>query len=291
MEQIFWDKLRVLVTNKCNYRCPFCHNEGQEKSESSTDMMSASDFYQFIDIIKGQQLSELNFSGGEPFINKEIIDMILYATNNLSCDVSCATNLSLLTAEHISKLSGTRLKFNVQFPFISEELFYRSTGKGKLPVILSKIRRVREAGISIGLNTVIQSTDAQIYRNIILFAINEELPLKLLPQIGLAGSNKSKEFIYPILEEYAVDFKDKKSGATRWVVEKDGHKTSVLYIDTPCFNKNFEQCKNFSELRILPDFSLQSCLFKDCEMRLDLSAGNDHVIKTLQESWINFRNC
>lgn len=290
MVQIFWDKLRVLVTNKCNYKCPFCHNEGQEKSKS-IDMMSASDFYQFIDIIKGQRLSELNFSGGEPFMNKEIIDMILYAIDNLSCDISCATNLSLLTEDHISKLAGTRLKFNIQFPYISEEQFHQSTGNGNLPVILSKIRSVREAGISIGLNTVVQSSEAQTYKNMILFAINEELPLKLLPQIGLAGSCKFKEFIYPILKEYAVDYKDKKSGATRWVLEKDGRQTSVLYIDSPCFNRDFELCRNFAELRVLPDFSLQSCILKDCDMRLDLSAGKDYVIKQLQESWINFKNC
>lgn len=72
MEQIYWDKLRVLVTNRCNYRCPFCHNEGQEK-RNYTDMMSASDFYKFINIIKDQPLSELNFSGGEPFMNKETL--------------------------------------------------------------------------------------------------------------------------------------------------------------------------------------------------------------------------
>lgn len=290
MEQIYWDKLRVLATNKCNYRCPFCHNEGQEKS-NHMDMMSTSDFYRFIDIIKDQPLSELNFSGGEPFMNKEITNMILYAIDNLSCDISCATNLSLLTEEHISKLSGTRIKFNIQFPYISEELFHKSTGNGKFQSILSKIRRVREAGISIALNTVVQSNDDKIYRNMILFAINEELPLKLLPQIGLSGSSKFKEFIYPILKEYVVEFKDKKTGATRWVLEKDGHKTSVLYIDSPCFNKDFEQCRNFAELRVLPDFSLQSCILKDSNVKLDLTAGKDYVLKQLQESWTNFKNC
>ena len=290
MERMFWDKLRVLVSNKCNYRCPFCHNEGQEKNDS-LDMMSIHNFYQFVDIIKDQRLSEFNFSGGEPFLNKKATDMILYAIDNLTCDISCATNLSLLTDEHIFKLSGTRLKFNIQFPYISEDLFHKSTGKGRLDSILSKIRKVRDAGIKIGLNTVVQSNDPQIYQNMILFAIKEELPLKLLPQIGLSGSSKFKEFIYPILEEYAFDFKDKKTGAMKWALEKDGHKTSVLYIDSPCFNKDFEQCRNFAELRILPDFSLQSCILKDPNIKLDLNAGKDYVLKQLQESWINFKNC
>ena len=37
--------------------------------------MSFDDFKTFIDIIKDQPLSELNFSGGEPFLNKDICEM------------------------------------------------------------------------------------------------------------------------------------------------------------------------------------------------------------------------
>ena len=78
MEQLGWDKLRVLVTNRCNYKCPFCHNEGQEK-ECNHETMSLREFKSFVDMLSGQQISELNFSGGEPFINKEIVEMIEYA--------------------------------------------------------------------------------------------------------------------------------------------------------------------------------------------------------------------
>ena len=38
MNGIIWDKIRALVTNGCNYRCPFCHNEGQEKGAAVSYM-------------------------------------------------------------------------------------------------------------------------------------------------------------------------------------------------------------------------------------------------------------
>lgn len=54
------------------------------------------------------------------------------------------------------------------------------------------------------------------------FAIQNELPLKLLPQIGLEGSDKFKDQIYPILNRYATTICDKGTGATAWNVEKMG---------------------------------------------------------------------
>ena len=87
MKSIKWDKIRLLVTNGCNYRCPFCHNEGQKKNGHS-GMMSVEPFKQLIRYIEGQELSEINFSGGEPFLHKEIVDMIVYANNHMKCDIS-----------------------------------------------------------------------------------------------------------------------------------------------------------------------------------------------------------
>lgn len=114
MKKLQWDKVRVLVANYCNYKCPFCHNEGQGKT-TTKERMSLQSFRRLVDILSNQSISEFNISGGEPFLNEDIVDMILYINDNLDCDISCATNLSLIKPEHISVLSGTRIKFNIQF--------------------------------------------------------------------------------------------------------------------------------------------------------------------------------
>lgn len=59
--EIGWDKIRVLVTNGCNYRCPFCHNEGQEKGKVT--FMSADDFRNIVDLLSETSISEFgNYS-------------------------------------------------------------------------------------------------------------------------------------------------------------------------------------------------------------------------------------
>lgn len=288
---IYWDKLRVLVTNSCNYRCPFCHNEGQDKVAKGY-FMDLDMFKTLIDFIKDSGLSEITFSGGEPFLNDKIVDMLEYTAENTNCEISCATNLSLITKEQINRLSHIPLKFNIQFPFADDIKFRKSTCNGNISHILSNIRIVQNAGIGIGLNCVVQSKTPNDVRNIVLFAIKEELPLKLLPQIGLIGSAEFKNFVFPILEDYAINVRDKHTGAIRWIVESEGHKTSVLYIDSPCFSHDIRTCRNYSEIRLLPDFYIQPCLLRQEEkIKLDLSQGADFIKQQFRDTWNNLKHC
>lgn len=290
MKSIKWDKLRILVTNRCNYRCPFCHNEGQEK-EGLVGMMSVEKFKQLINYLGGQELSEINFSGGEPFLHKEIVDMIVYANDHMTCDISCATNLSLITDEQIVRLAKTRVKFNIQFPFVSEKDFAKSTGTGKLCKVLDRIKNVKSAGIKIGLNTVIQSANNDTIEQMAMFALENELPLKLLPQIGLKDSDRFIDDILPILKKYAVEFVNKGTGALRWTIRNGNLQTSVLYIDSPCFTQDIKTCRNYGEIRIHPDFMLQCCIMKEANERLCLERGKEFVVDQFERLWNDFDHC
>ena len=176
---IFWDKLRILVTNGCNYRCPFCHNEGQT-SKDRFNVMNLDNFKLLIDYLKDEEISEITFSGGEPFLNPNLIEMIKYVSERTNWEVSCASNLSLVTKERIQQLANIPLKFNIQFPFIDASKFQKSTGSGNLSRVMENIRLVRESGLGVGLNSVIQSNSKEDVKEMVEFALKEELPLKLL---------------------------------------------------------------------------------------------------------------
>ena len=290
MNGIIWNKIRVLVTNGCNYRCPFCHNEGQEKG-AAVSYITFDEFKQLVDLLKNQPISEFVISGGEPFLHKDIVKMIVHACTTLNCDISCATNLSLINDAAIGQLSGTRVKFNIQFPYFSEPLFAKSTGTGSLLRILDKISRVKAAGIETGLNSVIQTSDKRHIIDLIEFALESDLPLKLLPQLGSTESIDYKSWVYPILSKYAVDKKDKGTGAIKWTIHKDGKQTSVLYIDSPCFYHNIDICRNFGEIRIHPGLYAQTCINKDRLVKLEFEKGSDFVTNQFRQLWNDFTTC
>lgn len=289
MTTIGWDKFRILITNVCNYRCAFCHNEGQAKNDKL--YMSIDDFKKLVDFLQHFTISEFTISGGEPFLHPRIIDMLLYACNKLTCDISCATNLSQITDDDIAKLTNSRIKFNIQFPFIDKARFKNSTGSGRLNTTLSNIHKMRVAGIKIGLNTVIQFADSSLIEEIILFAAENHLPLKLLPQIGNVYSSRYKDWVFPIIRKYAINERDKGTGAIRWEIIAHGNETSILYIDSPCFSRDIVTCRNFSELRIHPGLFIQSCILKPISDKLDFQKGEPYVINQLLQEWNNFKNC
>lgn len=288
---IYWDKLRILVTNSCNYQCPFCHNEGQS-SDKSIKTMDFDKFKIIIDALKDEDIHEICFSGGEPFLEKKLVEMIRYAYRETEWEISCASNLSLITKEQVQKLVGIPLKFNIQFPYTESEKFHRSTGNGFIDKIITNIRMIRNAGLDVGLNCVIQNDLVEDVRQMVEFALQEELPLKLLPQIGLPKSSDFKNFVFPILNEYAVSCNDKGTGAIRWLLKKGDKQVSVLYIDSPCLTHDMIRCRNYSEIRILPDMSLQPCIQRPLEIkRLDLTQGKESIKKQFREAWKDLKNC
>lgn len=290
MTTLGWDKIRVLVTNGCNYRCPFCHNEGQEK-DGKKSYMSFDDFKKLVDFLERQSISEFVISGGEPFLHPDVIDMLLYACENLSCNISCATNLSRITGSDIARLRYSRVKFNIQFPYTDKIRFKKSTGTGNLSIILSNIHKVREAGIDIGLNTVIQSSDKSMIEGMIQFATINHLQLKLLPQIGGNNSQDYKDWVFPIIRKYALTERDKGTGAIRWDISIGENTTTILYIDSPCFSRDIATCRNFAELRIHPGLFIQSCIEKSPSCQLDFSKDESYVVNQLLEEWNDFKNC
>ena len=290
MSKIYWDKIRILVANGCNYRCRFCHNEGQSK-DSPSQYMSYENFKTLIDFIQDQAVSELCFSGGEPFLNRDLVRMIRYADENMASDIGCATNLSLITDEQIQELSSTRVKFNIQFPFASDADFRDSTGSGNYLKVVETIKKVQDSGINIGLNSVIQSLDMSKFVQVLEFALENELPLKLLPQIGLTGSDRFKEKIYPLLQAKAVERIDKGTGAIRFTLENGNHRITVLYIDSPCFTKDIERCRKYGEVRVLPEMTLQSCILKGGTSPLALERGKEFVLSQFRVLWKDFNQC
>jgi cyclic pyranopterin phosphate synthase len=205
--------------------------------------------------------------------------------------VSCATNLSLIQKEQIEALKGARVKFNIQFPYVSASDFAISTGSSKFAIVIDNIQLIKQCGLSIGLNSVVQNSNTESIRQLINFALLNQLPLKLLPQLGNEDSVKFKEAIYPILTQLATKIVDKKTGAIKFYITDGIHETTVLYIDSPCFTKSFPECKTFGEIRIHPDLEMQTCIFKPSCGKLDISGSSSSIIKQLEAAWNNFVKC
>lgn len=69
--------MQILLTERCNLHCQFC----EFKDKSKTKDMSVMDARRILDMAAKIGVKEVNFTGGEPFLHPDIIDIIEYAYN------------------------------------------------------------------------------------------------------------------------------------------------------------------------------------------------------------------
>lgn len=116
--------LRLIITNTCNLKCKYCYaNEGTyQTSDNYTNTnakMKISDAKKIIDnvLLSYEEIDEISFFGGEPFLNfdviKEIINYIVEKVNEGKLKkiprFSTVTNGTIVTKEIIELIN----KFNI----------------------------------------------------------------------------------------------------------------------------------------------------------------------------------
>ena len=121
-----WKILRVLTTNKCNYKCIYCHNEGQEEKNQNQNI-SLEQFIKYFSIALKVGIEEVRFSGGEPLVNTETLKMIEWLNGNSNVEIGLATNGSFVTEEIARKLGETRVMVTLHFPGVGENDYFRVT--------------------------------------------------------------------------------------------------------------------------------------------------------------------
>ena len=291
----FWKILRVLTTNSCNYKCFFCHNEGQNKSAKDKLFLRFKDFRIILDSLKDTSLKEIHFSGGEPFLNEETIEMILYANDSTVLEIGCATNTTFLTESIIKRLAVTRIKLNIQFPAFNVQDFSRITKNGNIYQVIEKLDLLKSYNIPYGLNHVLQPDNFNSIESIIDFAKIYSTSIRLLPDLDNPKSIKLKEKIYPYLDEISLRKINKGTGALKWLIPRENNtELSVMYVDSPCFYKDIDSCRNYAEIRLLPDLKLQSCIKKEEFYFLDFNINKNNkqlILDKFQLSWKDFISC
>lgn len=95
------------ITHKCNYGCSYCIFSCHKNSKI-TGELSTEECFHIIDELIKHDFRHLKITGGEPFIRKDIIDILRYASTKLVTDIS--TNASLITEEKVRLLNELKLK-------------------------------------------------------------------------------------------------------------------------------------------------------------------------------------
>ena len=91
----------------CNLSCPFCL-EGSKPGDDRLQLMRFDDARPYIDEALTLGIRQFSFTGGEPFVNKDLIRILDYALRHRPCMVTNATEPLISACRNCMLCSNVR---------------------------------------------------------------------------------------------------------------------------------------------------------------------------------------
>ena len=155
--------LRISVTDRCNFRCPYCMPA--EIFGEAYQFLPKSEILTFEEIARLSRLfvqlgvNKLRITGGEPLLRVDLPSLISQLSSIPGADDITLTTNGYLLAQQAQQLSDAGLhRITVSLDSLDDEVFKRMNGRGfGTRRVLDGIRRAAEAGLApVKINAVVQ---------------------------------------------------------------------------------------------------------------------------------------
>lgn len=249
------------IVKPCNMKCKFCYATFQDMNVKQLPKEQA---FIILDKLKDAGLKKITFAGGEPFLYKNLKEVVDYA-KYIGLITSIITNGSFLTYEKLIEF------INLDWIGISVDSMSRDTNKligrtnGKDVDYLLICDMVKDIGFKLKINTVVNRHNKDENMNWFIEKYNPER-WKVFQALRIEGQNdKQFDEIKVSGKEYS-DFIERHKMQTSLVAEDNEAMTgSYLLIDPQ--GRLFENSKGkHTYSSSLQDNDIEKCL---SEINLD----------------------
>ena len=155
--------LRVSVTDRCNFRCPYCMPREVFGAEHAflprSELLTFEEIARLVAVFADLGVTKVRLTGGEPLLRRDLESLVrLVASTPGITDVALTTNGSLLAARAASLRDAGLHRVTVSLDSLDPDVFAR-LGDTKVPLrqVLRGIKAAVEAGLEpVKLNAVLQ---------------------------------------------------------------------------------------------------------------------------------------
>jgi sulfatase maturation enzyme AslB (radical SAM superfamily) len=137
----------------CNLACPFCL-EGSKPGDTRLGLVKFEDAKPFIDEAIDMGVEQFSFTGGEPFIAKDIIKILLYAAEHRPCMVltnATAPLLSRLAQVELLQKTKYPVSFRVSLDHFEADKHDEGRGKGSFDAAVKGIKELLTRGFNVSI--------------------------------------------------------------------------------------------------------------------------------------------
>jgi cyclic pyranopterin phosphate synthase len=268
--------VRVSLTDRCNFDCVYCHNEGlgdtRGPMEPSDEEMSADDVVRFLEVVEGYGVDSVKFTGGEPMLRQDLEEIIERTPDSM--EVSMTTNGTFLPGRAEDLKAAGLDRVNVSQDALDPDDFAEVTKSGAYEQVLAGVKAAVDAGLDpVKLNMVVFTHTAGYVEEMVdHVAANEGLQLQLIeymPELtGKPEWNIDIGRVHDWLAEEAdrIEHREMHDRKRYFVGEDaDGEGGGMVEIVDPVENESF--CANCGRVRVTHEGYLKGCLNRNDDLR------------------------
>jgi len=160
----------LTLTSKCNLRCIMCDHWKLKKQEE----LSLKEIKILIDQIKEWDVKEIELSGGEPFMRKDLWEIIEYASSK-GLEMNITTNGTLLDEKNIKELFNYKVnRLQISLDGIGKTQDKIRNIKGTYKKIVNTVKRInnlrkqKKSNLKINATTVVMQQNIHELTNLII---------------------------------------------------------------------------------------------------------------------------
>ncbi|WP_232685908.1 GTP 3',8-cyclase MoaA [Halobacterium zhouii] len=271
--------VRVSLTDRCNFDCVYCHNEGLGDTRGPMDPrgheMSADDVVRFLEVAAEFDVDSVKLTGGEPMLRDDLEEIIERAPDSM--EVSMTTNGTFLPGRAEGLVDAGLERVNVSQDALDADAFRELTQSGAYDRVIEGVRAAVDAGLDpVKLNMVVfRKTAGYVPEMVDYVAEQDSLQLQLIefmPElVGKPEWAVDIGDVHDWLAERAdrVETREMHDRKRYWVGgdggESDGSGGGMVEIVDPVGNEEF--CANCHRVRVTHEGYLKGCLNRNDDLR------------------------
>lgn len=177
--QFSQDKKPVIVwnvTNRCNLKCIHCYAKAISYECATKNELTTDEGFQLIDDLSNFGIPVLLFSGGEPLLRPDIIELLKYA-NQKGLRTVLSTNGTLITDEIALKLKNIGLSYvGISFDGLSKVNNKLRGVPNSFENALNGLRFCKKYNLKVGIRFTISNYNKQEIKSMFEFMKSENIP-------------------------------------------------------------------------------------------------------------------
>ena len=261
--------VRISLTDRCNFDCVYCHNEGlgdtRGPMDPQDDEMATDDVVRFLEVAAEFDVESVKFTGGEPMLRDDLEEIVARTPDAM--ETSLTTNGTFLPGRAKTLHEAGLDRVNVSQDALDPAAFREVTKSGAYDDVIEGVLSAVDAGLDpVKLNMVVFEATAGYVPEMVEHVAEEDgLQLQLIEYMPeLAGRPEwaiDIDRVHGWLEEKAdrVEHREMHDRRRYWVGE------GMVEVVDPVENEDF--CANCHRVRVTHEGYLKGCLNRNDDLR------------------------